>query len=781
MLPSLHQLSLRPARGDEDEEEPTGVLPMDKILAGTLWRQLPPEIITEIEKAYQGPNDPCRRSAQRVCTHPVYSMNHEMKNWCDKYFKQHCSFPPVVAVPNAQFPVLAPIAPFLCGPHGVYNPYDSGHQRQWRRQFAMFCNVVYGQWGNGMATRRAVFEALKSLSDTMIRFPPLNNLVNPNNGIQQNVFSHVPHLDIDWLPPSVVHIGVSAFEGCSGLRRLRLPEGLLMIDDQAFLNCRTLEELDLPNTVHTIGSLAFFNCRRLRRLRLPERELGERLQTIPSGMCLNCPQLERIDLPNNIVAISSDAFHNCVSLRAIGWSSSLATIERSAFRQCTSLAGKVVLPGSLTAFEEGAFQDCTAMTAIDQAREAGRESIYLIPVRVCSGCTSLVEAPILLNVTTISAEAFKNCVSLSSTKQNPLPFSSGLHRIRTEAFAGCTSLQYVHVPDSVVEIQFSSFEGCTNLAEVRLPDNRRYPQGYNFLQNFTFKNSGLRTIHLPSNLRFVGREAFAGCKQLQTITVAPHQEIPYVHDPYYPRYREVDLNLANSAFERCEKLIAFMTPKTHLVSIKMEAFKDCTSLDRVAFKLCSDLGARAFKGCTNLKTVTFYPKVGPEENAQNLRFLSIGEQCFQDCEHLAAIEIPDSVGFIGQDAFRACRQLKTVTLPPRIAEVAVTCFKDCSALEEIEIPYQVRIIQSGAFDLCRSLRKVTFGRGPNNEPPRLDLIAAFAFGGCNNIEEFVLPASVTRVSNFAFPSNFVERGRVTEAARPEGSRRIYYYDRLDDD
>jgi len=783
MLPSLHQLSLRPARGDEDEEEPTGVLPMDKILAGTLWRQLPPEIITEIEKAYQDPNDPCRRSAQRACTHPVYSMNHEMKNWCDEYFKQHCSFPPVVAVPNAQFPVLAPIAPFLCGPHGVYNPYDSGQQRQWRRQFAMFCNVVYGRWGNGMATRRAVFEALKSLSDAMIRFPPLNNLVNPNNGIVQNVFSHVPFLDIDWLPPSVTHIGVSAFEGCSGLRRLRLPEGLLQIDGQAFLNCQTLEELDLPNTVHTIGGSAFYNCRRLRRLRLPERELNPRLQTIPSGMCLNCPQLERIDLPNNIVTISSDAFHNCVSLRAIGWSSSLATIERSAFRQCTSLAGKVVLPGSLTAFEEGAFQDCTAMTAIDQAPGYLQGPIFFIPVSGCSGCTSLVEAPILRSVTTISAEAFKNCVSLSSTKQNPLPFHSFLRGIRTEAFAGCTSLQYVHVPDSVVEIQFLAFEGCTNLAEVRLPDNnRRYPQGYNIIQNATFKNSGLGTIHLPSNLRFVEHEAFAGCKQLQTITVAPHREIPYMQDLYHrPRYREVDLNLAKSAFERCEKLIAFMTPKTHLVSIQMEAFKDCTSLDRVAFKLCSDLGTRAFKGCTNLKTVTFYPKVGAEENAQNLRFLSMGEQCFQDCVNLKAIEIPDSVGFIGQDAFRACLQLKTVTLPPRITDVAVTCFKDCSALEEIEIPHHVRIIQSGAFDLCRSLRKVTFGRGPNNEPPRLDLIAALAFGGCNNIEEFVLPASVTRVSNFAFPSNFVERGRVTEAARPEGSRRIYYYNHLDDD
>ena len=780
MLPSLHQLSLRPVRGDEEEEEPTGVLPMDKILAGTLWRQLPPEILAEIEKAYQDPNDPCRRSAQRACTHPVYSMNHEMKNWCDEYFKQHCFFPPVVAVPNAQFPVLAPIAPFLCGPHGVYNPYDSGHQRQWRRQFAMFCNVVYGQWGNGMATRRAVFEALKSLSDTMIRFPPLNNLVNPNNGIQQNVFSHVPYLDIDWLPPSVVHIGVSAFEGCSGLRRLRLPEGLLQIDGQAFLNCRNLEELDIPNTVHTIDGSTFFNCQRLRRLRLPERELGRRLQTIPTGMCLNCPQLERIDLPNNIVTISSDAFHNCVSLRAIGWSSSLATIGRSAFRQCFSLAGKVVLPASLRTLEERAFQDCTAMTAIDQAREAGRESIFLIPVRVCSGCTSLVEAPILRNVTTISAEAFKNCVSLSSTKQNPLPLASVLERIRTEAFAGCTSLQYVHFPDSVLEIQFSSFEGCTNLAEVRLPENRRNPRGYNIIQNFTFKNSGLRTIHLPSQVRLVQREAFAGCRQLQTITVAPHREIPYVYNLYHPRSREIDLELATGAFEMCERLLAFMAPKTHLVSIRTEAFKDCTSLDRVAFKLCKDLGTRAFKGCTNLKTVTFYPKVGAEENAQNLRFLSIGEQCFQDCEHLAAIEIPDSVGFIGKDAFRACHQLKTVTLPPRITEVAVTCFKDCSALEEIEIPYNVRIIQSGAFDLCRSLRKVTFGRGPNNEPPRLELIATFAFGGCNNLEEFVLPASVMRVSNFAFPNNFVERGRVTEAARPEGSRRILYYNHLDD-
>jgi hypothetical protein len=708
-------------------------------------------------------------------------MNHEMKNWCDEYFKQHCSFPPVVAVPNAQFPVLAPIAPFLCGPHGVYNPYDSGQQRQWRRQFAMFCNVVYGWWENGMATRRAVFEALKSLSDTMTQFPPTDNLVNPNNAIQENVFRDMPYLDIDWLPSSVWRIGVRAFEGCSGLRRLRLPERLHTIDSRAFSGCINLVELDLPSTVSRLQAHAFAGCIRLRRLRLPVSVHQTALTDIADGLCRDCTQLERINLPNSIHTIGSSAFRGCINLSAIGWSSNVQRIDQGAFFLCTNLAGEVTLPVRLHILGEEAFRYCRQMTVIDQEQERGLTPIWFLPDHVFADCSSLVRAPILRNVRTISAEAFKNCVSLVSTKQEPLPFAPVLERIRTEAFAGCTSLQYVHVPDGTFEIQFSAFENCTNLAEVRLPENGRYPDGYNLIQTATFKNTGLTTIRLPSQVRFVEHDAFTGCKQLQTIIVAPHSEIQYVHHMGRDRTRQIDLQIGDSAFLGCEKLLAFMAPKTHLVSIWRRAFESCTSLERVAVKLCSRLGDSAFKGCTNLKTVTFYPKVGEAEDGHDLRFRIIEKACFQDCKHLEAIEIPDSVGFIHESAFRACRQLKTVTLPPGITEVAVTCFKDCSALEEIEIPHHVRIIQSGAFDLCRSLRKVTFGRGPNNEPPRLDLIAALAFGGCNNIEEFVLPASVTRVSNFAFPSNFVERGRVTEAARPEGSRRIYYYNHLDDD
>jgi len=789
LLPSLHQLSLRPAR--VDEEESTDASSADKVLENTLWkrlppdslwRHLPPEILDMIEKAFQDPNDPCKDGVQRMCTHPLYSMNHEMKNWCDQYFKHECFFPPVVAVPDGLFPALSPIAPFLCGPHGVYNPYCSGHERQWRRQFAMFCNVVYGGWGTLMATRREVFEALKSLSDNMRSFPPTDNLVNPNNVIQENVFRNMRYLDIDCLPPAVRSIGVSAFEGCRGLRRLRLPENLQRIDSRAFLGCTNLVELDLPSTVFRMYSQAFAGCIRLRRLRLPVNAHYSALSGIAEGLCADCTQLERIDLPNSIRTVAGSAFRSCFNLSAIGWSSNLHTIEQGAFSLCTNLAGEITLPARLQTLGEEAFRHCRQMTVIDQELERDLPPIGFLSSKVFADCESLVRAPILRNVRTISAEAFKKCVSLVSTKQNPLPFAPVLERIDTEAFAGCTSLQYVHFPDSTLQIAFLAFENCTNLAEVRLPENSRYPQGYNTIKRGTFRNSGLTTIRLPSQVRLVEHDAFFGCKQLQSIIVAPHPEIPHVYHLGRDETREMDLHIGDGAFLGCERLLAFMAPKTHLVNIQRNAFEDCTSLDRVAVNLGgSYLGDGAFKGCKNLKTVIFYPNVGKAEDAHGLHFRSIGKECFQGCEHLAAIEIPDSVGFIYERAFLACHQLKTVTLPPRITEVAVACFKDCFELEEIEIPHHVRIIQSGAFHLCRKLRKVTFGLGPNNEPPRLDLISEFAFGGCNMIEELVLPASVTRVSNFAFPSNVVERGRVTEAARPEGSRRIYYYNHLDDD
>ncbi len=71
------------------------------------------------------------------------------------------------------------------------------------------------------------------------------------------------------IPESVISIGEFAFEECSSLISITLPEGVTSIGDHAFENCRDLTSITIPESVTEIGYSAFANCRSLRSVTIP--------------------------------------------------------------------------------------------------------------------------------------------------------------------------------------------------------------------------------------------------------------------------------------------------------------------------------------------------------------------------------------------------------------------------------------------------------------------------------------------------------------------------------
>ena len=84
---------------------------------------------------------------------------------------------------------------------------------------------------------------------------------------------------------SVTSIGERAFDGCSGLTSLTIPNSVTTISDYAFKSCFGLTSLTIPNSVTVISNYAFKSC---------------------SG-------LTSITIPNSVTAIGEYAFRNCIS------------------------------------------------------------------------------------------------------------------------------------------------------------------------------------------------------------------------------------------------------------------------------------------------------------------------------------------------------------------------------------------------------------------------------------------------------------------------------------
>ena len=167
------------------------------------------------------------------------------------------------------------------------------------------------------------------------------------------------------LPKSVKYID-QAFNNCSQLRSVEMPENLICVGDtldnewsmggEAFSNCTNLENIMFHNC-EKIGGRAFYQCYSLQEITLPKN-----LKHVGSYAFYNCSQLKDIILPSEVETISYHAFEYCNNLASIQFPPSLKRIESYAFSGCGNLSS-INLPG-LTSISENTFAYCSSLKEV---------------------------------------------------------------------------------------------------------------------------------------------------------------------------------------------------------------------------------------------------------------------------------------------------------------------------------------------------------------------------------------------------------------------------------
>ena len=103
-----------------------------------------------------------------------------------------------------------------------------------------------------------------------------------------------------------------AFDGCTNLTLISLPEGLTSIGDYAFRNCRNLALTSLPAGLTSISGSAFSGCTNLALTSLPAG-----ITSIGGYAFYGCTSLTNIIFKGTPTSISSTAFNNCINLTVI--------------------------------------------------------------------------------------------------------------------------------------------------------------------------------------------------------------------------------------------------------------------------------------------------------------------------------------------------------------------------------------------------------------------------------------------------------------------------------
>ena len=154
-------------------------------------------------------------------------------------------------------------------------------------------------------------------------------------------------------------IGNNAFNICSSLSQINIPDSVTSIEASAFRYCSSLSQINIPDSVTSIGNNAFNSCYSLTQINIPDN-----VTSIGDGAFQNCYSLTQINIPDNVTSIGIQAFQNCYSLTQINIPDGVTSIGNNAFQNCYSLT-QINIPDGVTSIRNGAFQNCSSLSQIN--------------------------------------------------------------------------------------------------------------------------------------------------------------------------------------------------------------------------------------------------------------------------------------------------------------------------------------------------------------------------------------------------------------------------------
>ena len=202
-----------------------------------------------------------------------------------------------------------------------------------------------------------------------------------------------------------------------------------------------------------------------------------------------------------------------------------------------------------------------------------------------------------------------------------------------------------------------------------------------YLDTNSFLNcTTLKTIIIPNTINEIGLGAFAGCSNLQEIT------IPFIGDT------EASNNTFGYIFGS-QKFIGTSETIQNKVSYYIPNTLREITLNNIIIK------PYAFANCANISVINILGN-----------YTSIGNNAFYNCSNLQTLQLSENIEKIGGEAFSNCINLYITNFNKiaNLKEIGGYSFVNCKNLDEIFIPESIELIGNGAFNNCINVEKIYY-------------------------------------------------------------------------
>ncbi|MBQ7380169.1 MAG: leucine-rich repeat protein, partial [Clostridia bacterium] len=594
--------------------------------------------------------------------------------------------------------------------------------------------------------------------------------------------SHVDLTALDF-GGKIVNIGGSAFEN-SSVKSIVLPDSLVTIQAEAFYRSALLS-VTIPASVQFIGRSAFADT----PLQTLTFEAGASLSVIERSAFENTKSLRSVSLPASLKTMGSASFKNSgISSLTFEAGIGLTEIAEEAFAY-TNLVS-LSLPDTVNEIGASAFRETVQLKTV--AFGSATELMIMSNAFYHAGLTSL---HIPANVAYIGEYAF---VALPNLQSISVDASNLVYRAEDGLLLSKDGRKLIvcpagregtlTVPESVEIIGFGAFED-SKLTSIMFSANANILSfGYR-----AFYNSQITQMHVPASVVTIDYYAFAMCKNLSRVTFASGSQLCGVYEGAFYGCRnltEIALpdtvkEIAEFAFYGCGGLEKIpVSASTNLKGIYDYAFA-YTGIEGVLTMPESlvDIGAYAFQGNRLTEVII------PNTNAYDL---VIGLGAFAGCNELTEITVPfigasfedpeiTWFGYIfGAGGYEANatyvpQSLVRVTVHEGISTVGKHAFDGITCLEEIDLPHSITLIEDYAFNETTARYELTntvvaatyfgtvnekykvtewhFGTGLSGHLQLSDVVTEInygAFRGSKNLESVSTGDGVTVISPRTF-------------------------------